>query len=166
MVTQETIEKAKIVIDAYAREGNLKGICEQHGLDVNAFYRARLESPIIDEHYSRARKVRADVLADQVTEISDNEMNPHRARIQIEARKWACMVFNRAVYGEKVDMSIDGRIDLTAAMLTARDRAIRSINNNDDAQVIDISHESIPGPTDNKSADPVNTNEIDPFEDA
>jgi len=38
--------------------------------------------------YARARDIRADVLAEQVIDIADTELDPAIAKVRIDARKW------------------------------------------------------------------------------
>ena len=168
MVTSETIEKAKLIIKEYARHGSLKKACEIYDLSLVSLFQARLDVPLIEHAYSIARKVKADALADEIPEIADTEPNPHRARIRCDARRWVCAAFNRPVYGEKVDMTIEARVDLTSALLEARERAQRRIGDPEDAQktqVVDITSDSPAGSTDSQSDSPsIDEENVDPFD--
>lgn len=52
--------------------------------------------------YARARETRADMMAEDILEISDTEKDAAKARNRIEARKWYAAKLNPKRYGEKV----------------------------------------------------------------
>ena len=163
MFKPETLEKIKAAIDLYAHKGRLADVLSSLGLSHESFFKARNEVPSIELAYLRARKQRADLLADEITSISDDETNPHRARIRIDARRWVCGVFNRQVYGDHIDMTVEGRIDLSAALNAARARVTDKPQTE---ELQDAEYAMLPagGTTDNKSDDPENAADVDPFE--
>lgn len=65
-----------------------------------AFHRARVRSTALSQLYMRARLSRADVMADEIIEIVDNEPDPHKARAKMDARKWVAGKLNRGLYGD------------------------------------------------------------------
>ena len=165
MVNQETIQKVRNAIKQYAEYGSLALVCEMNDIGVTALFKVRAEVPLVDQEYKVARMVRADVLADEITEIADTELNPHRARIRCDARRWACSVFNRQVYGDKIDMTIDGRVDLTVALNEARVRLMGDLVPIKKGEAIDIPFQSLPSSTDLKSVDPIKDPVlVDPFD--
>jgi hypothetical protein len=74
------------------------------------------------DQYARAREIQAEVLADEMIAIADDASNDvtgelgvpnsvavHRAKLQIETRKWiACKLLPRK-YGDKLDMNLSGK---------------------------------------------------------
>jgi hypothetical protein len=73
------------------------------------------EDAALAERYARAREARADVLAEEVLEIADDDQNKiaenaNHARIKIDARKWAAAKMNPRRYGDKV--AVGGAPDL------------------------------------------------------
>ena len=57
--------------------------------------------------YEPVREMHADLLADEVVKISDTE-DPARARVQIDALRWAASKLNPRRYGERQDRLQDG----------------------------------------------------------
>jgi hypothetical protein len=70
--------------------------------------------------YTRAREHQADVLADEIIEISDHTEEDHTAftgmnvvqrdKLRIEARKWAAAKLKPRKYGDKIDLAHTGEI--------------------------------------------------------
>ena len=85
------------------------------------------------KQYARACEERADYLADQILEIADSSEGDlyvddngetkidgntvQRARTQIDARKWLLSKLNPKKYGDKVDLTTNGK-DLPSAQPT------------------------------------------------
>ena len=160
--SQETLEKIKKALTLYATGGSLKDCCLEVGTNRVVIYEARKQYPIIDAAYQVARELRADLLADEVVEISDTETNPHKARIRCEVRLKVAGFFNRKVYGEHVDMTVEGRVDMGLALMEAKQRLLKhlgEIQEIADGEVIDSTAQIEAGPTDNESVD-------DPFDGA
>jgi hypothetical protein len=72
--------------------------------------------------YIRAREAQADFLAEEIIEIADDAEGDdaafvginrvHRARLQIDTRKWIACKFKPKKYGDKVDLNHGGEIGL------------------------------------------------------
>lgn len=66
------------------------------------------ENEEFSEMYARAREDQADNMADQIVEISDNEEeDPQRSRLKIDARKWVASKLKPKRYGDKIQHSGD-----------------------------------------------------------
>jgi hypothetical protein len=63
--------------------------------------------------YRRARECQADSFADEVVKIADSTKDPQKARVQIDARKWAAGKQRPKVYGDKINHEHSGGITLT-----------------------------------------------------
>lgn len=92
-------------------------------------------------HYVRAREVQAYLGEDEIIEIADDgsrdfvervvkgrkqtvfdKQNVERAKLRVEARKWLMAKRLPKRYGEKIDHSVSGELNLTSAMEQARER--------------------------------------------
>lgn len=69
-----------------------------------------------------ARESRSDLHADEIVDIADNDPDPHRARNRIDARKWLASKMNAKQYGERLDVNVQGTIDLAGIVNAARQR--------------------------------------------
>lgn len=86
------------------------------------FYQLLDSDVLKKERYARAREIRADVIFQEIIEISDdssqdeldtefgvkeNKEFVNRSRLKIEARKWVLSKMNPKKYGEKIDITTD-----------------------------------------------------------
>lgn len=77
------------------------------------------------EPYARAREAQADALANQIVPIADGDRkkgDPNRDRLRVDARKWVAARLRPRVYGDKIDVTSDGKQlgyeDLVVASMT------------------------------------------------
>lgn len=108
-------------------------ICKQKGMpNVATVLRwlANDEYKEFRDNYTRAREAQADLLADEIIELSDKEFksktttkgtggafssttisdNPARTRLQIDARKWKASKLAPKKYGDKLDVTSAGEV--------------------------------------------------------
>lgn len=60
------------------------------------------------DQYARARESQADAYADDCTFIADTADDPAKARVQIDARKWAASKLAPKKYGDKIQHTGEG----------------------------------------------------------
>jgi hypothetical protein len=92
---------------------SLSTICKWLKEDVN-----------FSQQYARAKEMQADILASEIIEIADdaskdiisgengdygNSAAVNRSRLQVDARKWAASKLAPKKYGDKVDITTDGK---------------------------------------------------------
>lgn len=106
--TLYTPEMGHKICEAVANGEALQDVCKQPGMPARrtVYYWLRTNDEF-STAYELAREMRADLLADEVVKISDTE-EPARARVQIDARRWAASKLNPRRYGERQDRSQDG----------------------------------------------------------
>ncbi len=93
-----------------ANGAGLRDICEPAGMPApSTIYRWLSEFPEFQERYARARERQADTYADEIVGISDNENgDPQRDRLRIDARKWVASKLRPKKYGERVLNELTG----------------------------------------------------------
>lgn len=103
-----SLELANKICEAVANGEALQDVCSQPGMPARrtVYYWLRTNDEFAAA-YELAREMRADLLADEVVKISDTE-EPARARVQIDARRWAASKLNPRRYGERQDRNLDG----------------------------------------------------------
>jgi hypothetical protein len=103
-----TAELGHRICEAVAEGQALQDVCKQPGMPARrtVYYWLRTNEEFAIA-YELAREMRADLLADEVVKISDTE-DPARARVQIDARRWAASKLNPRRYGERQDRFQDG----------------------------------------------------------
>lgn len=106
--TLYTPELGQSICEAVANGEALQDICKQPGMPARrtVYYWLRTHDEFAAA-YELAREMRADLLADEVVKISDTE-DPTRARVQIDARRWAASKLNPRRYGERQARDLEG----------------------------------------------------------
>ena len=105
----------KIIIEKISIGKSLKSILDK---DKDMPTRPRIYEWLNSEHnqydkdfynnYARARQDQADFYADEIIDISDEEQDPNKARVRIDARKWKAGKMKPSVYSEKIDITTKG----------------------------------------------------------
>ncbi len=55
-----------------------------------------------------------DLMVEDLVHIADTDHDPNRARVRIDARKWVASKLAPKKYGERLDVSHSGNLNLTA----------------------------------------------------
>lgn len=88
---------------------SLRRICEDPGMPSRETVRKALrDDPEFVVQYARAREEQAETYADETIEIADTEGDPQRARVRIDARKWAASKLAPKKYGDRVAHEVSG----------------------------------------------------------
>lgn len=89
---------------------SLRTICAMEGMPAASTVYAWLgKYPEFSQRYACAREVQADVLADEIIEIADSDLDPNRARVMIDARKWLAGKLRPKKYSDRVEL--DHKLD-------------------------------------------------------
>lgn len=106
--------------------------------------------------YARAQEHKAEVYVDECVSIADNkELNPNVARNMIQVRQWYGAKVKPKKYGDRVDISVAGQLDLNVPILMARNRTLQPNSNPalpTNTQAIEYTDYNMVRPTDNESA--------------
>jgi len=88
--------------------------------------------------YRRAQECRADLDADEIVDISERDIDPQRARNMIDARKWRASKQHARVYGDRIDLNVQGTVNIAETLSMARARLVpRADQQVMDAEVIE-----------------------------
>jgi hypothetical protein len=101
------------VVNAIIQEmeiGNsLRSCCAKPGRpSIWKFLRMLEKDRELSQQYARAREIQADYLASECVEIADEDPDPARARVRVDARKWYASKLKPKVYGDKIDLTTTG----------------------------------------------------------
>lgn len=100
---------------------SLRSVCAAENMPSLETIRVWLiEDPAFSVQYTRAREEQADFYADEITEIADTEADPNKARVRIDARKWAASKLKPKVYGDKLTLDGDMTMKMDDDSLNAR----------------------------------------------
>ena len=125
-------DTAKEICLRIMRGGSLKAICRDDFMPPNWQVHEWLSGkPDFADRYARACEVRADTIFDDILEIADDNqqdivLNPdgterlntdhvQRAKLRIDARKWALAKMQPKKYGDKVDHNLTGNLTVNIA---------------------------------------------------
>ncbi|MFA9284038.1 MULTISPECIES: hypothetical protein [unclassified Comamonas] len=102
--------------------GHLNGFCKLHGFSYTGMLEFIHADSSRSEMYARARQERADLLADEIVDIADEDCTVvevedgvttvgistalvNRNKLRVDARKWVASKLKPRVYGDKLELS-------------------------------------------------------------
>jgi transposase-like protein len=111
---------AEEILSRYADGETLSKICKDKSMPKrNTVYRWRQSYPEFGEAYLLAQEEHVDALVDEAGEIVDTELNPQRAKVRADQRKWLASRLNRQKYGDKLDVQHNHTLDIGPALALA-----------------------------------------------
>jgi hypothetical protein len=95
---------------------SLPTLCKELGISIASVFRWLTDEKRASfrEQYARAREAQADVLAEEILDISDDtEDDPNSRRIRVDARKWYAGKVRPKKYGDasQIDVNMGGQRD-------------------------------------------------------
>ena len=143
---------------------SIKKTLEKFKVTAWAFYQTIDSDPILSREYARAQQVRAELLADEIVDIADDAVDAGKARNQIDVRKWYASKMQPAKYGDRIDLNVNQTVDIGAALVEARARAMLPdsyTTNVEEAQVVETVTLPLLEAPDSESVEHPNKNESD-----
>lgn len=124
----EALFKA-ICFDISTSSRGTKHICESHGITYPTLYNWINNDEELFKQYARAKDMQADMLAEEIISIADDGSNDtvetfdkngnpieienkewtNRSKLRVDARKWVASKLKPRKYGDKVDLTTDGK---------------------------------------------------------
>jgi hypothetical protein len=118
------------ICDQLTQGMSLVKICKADAMPATVtIYKWLREHPEFANNYARARDNQADYYADEILEIADNAEDPQKARLQVDTRKWVASKLKPKKFGDKIDMTTNGK-DLPTPILGGAAKSV-SINDSD-----------------------------------
>jgi hypothetical protein len=132
-------EKLKVITDicddVVENKISFNEAVKNSNISLMSFYKWIAANEEIQGIYNYARKVRSDVLFEQIVDISDESADFQKDRLRIDARKWVVSKMQPKKYGDRLDVtSGDEPIKTSLNITVADERAkniIESLNEND-----------------------------------
>lgn len=108
--TTYSLELAQTICAAVAQRDpvtnrlrSLRDVCAMPGIPPeDTVYKWLGKHEEFSQMYARAREDRADLLAEEIVQICDEEEDPQKARVRMDARKWVAAKWNPKRYSDKV----------------------------------------------------------------
>lgn len=106
-----TPEQADAILEEIRQGAGLQRAAKKHGTTDTTFNRHVERDADLALRYARAREAQAELFADEVVEIADNQaITPDARRVMLDARKWAAGKIAPKKYGDKVDVNHGGQV--------------------------------------------------------
>lgn len=88
---------------------SLRAACEKEGMPHRTSFNVwRKSKPELQAQYDRACIDREESIFDDIQYIADNEPDPKRAKVRMEAREWCLARMNRKKYGNHITEEMTG----------------------------------------------------------
>lgn len=125
-----SIELANKVCERLAMGKSLRTVCKDDDMPaMSTVFTWFRKHPEFTEHYEKAKQEATDAMAEEILDISDDSVNDYseevnidgsikvkvnqeniqRARLRVDTRKWLMAKMKPKKYGEKVDVTSDGK---------------------------------------------------------
>lgn len=89
---------------------SLREICKEKTMPaLSSIFLWLSEYTEFSDQYARAKEEQSELFADEIVEIADNEPDPQRARVKIDARKWVASKLKPKKYGDKIENVISNK---------------------------------------------------------
>lgn len=104
-------EMAEKICEKIANGRSLRSICAEDGMPTTSTVcKWLIENKEFSEQYTRARDKQADYFAEEIIEIADSAEAESaavaKAKLQIDARKWAASKIAPKKYGDKQEIDV------------------------------------------------------------
>lgn len=109
--TDYTKDTADKICEKISGGLSLRAICAEDGMPARGtVYRWLIENADFQDQYARARDKQADYFAEEIIEIADSveaeSAAVAKARLQVDARKWAASKIAPKKYGDKQEIDV------------------------------------------------------------
>ena len=115
---------ADLICEQIAQGKALASICRDNEdmPDPRTVYRWLRDNEVFCQNYTRSKEDQADLLAEQVLEVADNDdLEPHDKRVRVDARKWLASKFKPKKYGDRLDLGNADDKPLTVEIVKSYD---------------------------------------------
>lgn len=127
-----------VLLAELCQHGVLSRAAQVAGVSTETIGRWRVENAEINDAITRAVAAGLEVHVDALL-TAHNDMDTQRAKVYSDNIKWLAARRLRAVYGDHLDVTMQGRVDIGTTLLEARSRSRPVCDQRDiiDAQVVE-----------------------------
>lgn len=137
---EETVDEILAAVAMNERQGILKDVIEDRGLDPSSFYSLMLKDPGIKAAYEEARHIQMEVMADEMRRIANDGTNDtytdhkghvrtdndviQRSKLRVDTMKWVMSKLHYARFGDRQthDVNANVVVDHASRLEAARKR--------------------------------------------
>jgi hypothetical protein len=165
-------EQVMKAFETYSEGGSIGQALDAINMRRGDFYKVLRADPALKALYLEIQQSRADMMYDESYEISEQALNegadPRGARVASDIRMKIAAAFDRDRFGDNVKVNIAGTIDLTGALIEAKQRAAlpgRNLDTITDAEYETLPSVALASSPDKQSGAHVPAGFVDPFSD-
>lgn len=128
------------------------------------FYELLQDTPEYANIYMRVKGLQTELEVDEMKILSDDRsLDPQRARNMIDVRKWKASKILPSKYGDRLDVNVNQTIDIGAALVEARQRALSIADQSNviETQRVDIIKQLECNKSDDESVTPPKSGDAD-----
>lgn len=123
-----TPELCEAICEEIAGGATINSVCRALGLDSKQIRREIAKNPTFAAQMHAARISGTDYVMDDIREFGNRELEPGkvydaaRDRVALDALKFYVGKMNPERYGDKIDLNVRGKLDMSAILLAADQR--------------------------------------------
>jgi hypothetical protein len=117
-------ERIDEVIRLISEGISLRKALKEVKMAATTLYDALDRDSVRQKQYARAHVIASDMLAGDIIDVAESDINPHAARNIIDAKKWTASKSNPSKYGDKLDINLSTTVDITLALKESSARAL------------------------------------------
>jgi hypothetical protein len=123
-MTRRPTDEDKIMeaLDLYEAGRPLAGACRDVGIGVATIYERCKKSDVIKNRLEQSHELHGEAMVLESIEVADSEPDPQRARVRMMARQWVASRVARKRWGDRVDIQVEQKVSITAALEAAEQR--------------------------------------------
>lgn len=115
--TKYNEERAKEILDLYSDGTNLQQIEKKKNLaSRRTILRWRTDFPEFGKLYDQALLSYSEAIIEEALQIADTEEDAKKAKNRIDIRTWIASKYNRARFGEALQLDITKTLDISPAL--------------------------------------------------
>ena len=117
-----TLEQKRLAVSLSHQGATLAQIAEELCIETRELNIARRHDPKFETILLAARQMSLEVLADSLVDIPDEYKDVQRARLKSENIRWLLSKRKPEVYGDKLNLDVNHKVDIGTALHEARAR--------------------------------------------
>jgi len=102
---------------------SIERACKLAGVTEYRYTKWLADMPAFELSVRRARAILVDRQVDEMDQVARTEPDVNRARLIVDGIKWRASKLIPKVYGDKLDITLEHRLDIGGALAEARARA-------------------------------------------
>lgn len=117
-------DRVLAAIATYQEGGTVQAALKHHRISWAQFYKCLKENSDVETEYRKVQTNRADMYVDSLEDVPTEVEDVRRARVKLDALMAKAKFYDRARFGDKVDVNVNGTVSISGALEAAKSRAL------------------------------------------